>query len=139
MSIDGILGGLLGLLGVGISLWYSKKLNQQNQIFQEKIEKQNRDYDLWKKKYDVLVQMISYRYDVRSKEYSAAMNGVTATFYDSKKVIEATKKMYDYLSNTNSDASIANEKLIAIYSAMFEDLGIDQNIDESFLNKVFNG
>ena len=139
ISVDGIIGGFLGLVGVGISLVFSIKLDKQNKEFQKNMESERKKYDLWSKKYETLVQMISYRYNVNSKEYTAAMNGITATFYDSKEVMDAVKKLYAYLESGSSNTLVANEKMVEIYSAMFRDLGIDQNIDEVFLNKVFNG
>lgn len=139
MTIDGIIGGLLGLIGVGISLVFSIKLDKQNKKFQENMESERKKYDLWSKKYETLIQMISYRYNVKSKEYTAAMNGITATYYDSKEVMDAVKKLFAYLESGSIDTLVANEKMVEIYSAMFRNLGINQNIDEVFLNKVFNG
>ena len=139
ITMDGIIGGLLGLFGVGISLAFSIRLDKQNKEFQKNMENERKKYDLWSKKYETLVQMISYRYSVKSKEYTAAMNGITATFYDSKEVMDAVKKLFAYLESGSSDTLVANEKMVEIYSAMFRDLGIDQNVDEVFLNKVFNG
>ncbi|MFD2388027.1 hypothetical protein [Enterococcus rivorum] len=139
ITIDGIIGGALGLIGVFISLAYSSKLDKQNKEFQRQMEESRREHDLWSKKYSTLVQMISYRYDVKSDEYSAAMNGITATFYDSKEVMDAVKKFYAYLESGTVDSLQANERMVNIYSAMFKDLKIDQNVDEIFLSKVFNG
>ncbi|MGX7244730.1 hypothetical protein ACWOC1_07750 [Enterococcus quebecensis] len=139
VTIDGIIGGALGLIGVFISLAYSMRLDKQNKEFQKQMEKSHREYDLWSKKYDTLVQMISYRYDVKCEEYSAAMNGITATFYDSKEVMDAVKKFHAYLEYGAVDSMQTNERMVNIYAAMFKDLKIDQNVDEVFLNKVFNG
>ncbi|PZG33368.1 hypothetical protein C2D64_08475 [Listeria ivanovii] len=140
VTIDGIIGGGLGLIGVFISLFYSTRLDKQNKDFQKQMEKSHREYDLWSKKYDTLVQMISYRYDVKCEEYSAAMNGITATFYDSKEVTDAVKKFHAYLEyGTMINSMQTNERMVNIYAAMFKDLKIDQNVDEVFLHKVFNG
>lgn len=147
--MEGIIGAALGLLGVFVSLIFSAKLDKRNKIFQEVLDAQNKefqlslenerkDYDLWKKKYEILIQLMSYRYDVSSDEYTSALNGVSATFYDSKKVIAATKKLYNFLE-TSSDTVRANEFMVALYVEIFNDLGISENVDETFLNKCFNG
>lgn len=143
------MGSILGFFGVIISLLFSKRLDTQNKMFQEKLDRQNKEfqtklederkkYDLWSKKYETLIQMLSYRYDVRSPEYTAAMNGIMATFFDSKEVINETKKLYDALES-EVDEHRANEYMVKIYLAMFKELGITENIDEVFLNKCFNG
>lgn len=137
--LSGIIGGSLGLIGVIISLFFSFKLNKNNQSFQKDLMKKDQEYKLWEKKYNALIQMISYRYDVKSPEYTSAMNGAIAVFHDSKPVMNSIKKFYEYLSNDNRDPAIANEKMVEIYIAMYEDLGIEENVDEIFLNKVFNG
>lgn len=137
--LSGIIGGILGLTGVVISLVYSFKINKRNQEFQKEMAKKDREYRLWEKKYNALVQMISFRFDVRSPEYTSAMNGAIAVFYDSKAVMNSIKKFYEYITNDNKDSIIANEKMVEVYIAMYEDLGIEQNVDETFLYKVFNG
>ncbi|CCO10435.2 hypothetical protein BN424_971 [Carnobacterium maltaromaticum LMA28] len=101
------------------------------------MEESHREYDLWTKKYDTLVQMISYRYDVKCTEYSAAMNGITVYFYNSKEVMNAVKKFHAYLEYGVVDSMQTNERMINIYAAMFKALKIDQNVDEVFLNKVY--
>lgn len=136
--LSGIIGGGLGLIGVVISLVFSFKLNKQNQEFQKEMAIKDRKYKLWLKKYNALIQMISFRFDGKSPEYTSAMNGVIAVFYDSKDVMNSIKELYEHLANPNNDSTVSNEKMVEVYMAMYKDLDIEQNVDEAFLDKVFN-
>src|SRR5690625_4611304 len=95
---SGIIGGGLGLIGVIISLIFSFKLNKQNKQFQREKTKQDREYKDRERKYNLLIQLISYRYDVRSPEFTSAMNGAVVVFNDSKPVVDSIKKFYGYVS-----------------------------------------
>lgn len=138
---SGIIGGGLGLIGVIISLIFSFKLNKENQQFQKDKIKQDREYQDKDRKYKLLIQLISYRYDVTSHEFTSAMNGAIVVFNDSKPVVDAIKKFYGYVSQKDqgNSAALINERLVDIFVAMHNDIGIGQNVDESFLHKVFNG
>lgn len=155
-------GGLLGLLGVIITLIFSYFLNKQNKDFQEKSDKSNQvfqrelnnknlefqeklamkdeDYRLWMSKYNILIKLISYRYELGSNEYKSAMNAIPAVFHDSDEVMEAYEELYDYteLPLANKDELIANDKMLKIYMSIFEHLGIAENVDKTTLLRTFN-
>lgn len=155
-------GGLLGLLGVIITLIFSYNLNKQNkefqkqsnqdnqkfqmelnkrnQEFQEKLAKNDEEYRLWMEKYNILVRLISYRYNLGSDEFKASMNAIPGVFHDSDEVMEAYRSFYAYaeLPFANKDELIANEKMIKIYMTIFEHLGIEDNVDEATLIRIFN-
>ena len=155
-------GGLLGLLGVIITLIFSYNLNKQNkdfqeqsnkdnqkfqmelndrnQEFQERLAKKDEEYRLWMEKYNILIQLISYRYALGSDEYKSSMNSIPGVFHDSHEVMQAYRDFYDYaeLPLANKDELIANEKMIKIYTAIFEHLGIEENVDEVTLLRIFN-
>ena len=155
-------GGILGLLGVIITLIYSTNLNKKNREFQEKtnavnqrfqeeleeknqefqieLDRKDKEHKLWMNKYNILIQLISYRYMLESNEYKAAMNAIPAVFQDSHKVMQAYRSFYDYseLPPANKNELIANEKMVKIYMKMFEHLGIEENVDEVILHRIFN-
>lgn len=139
MNLEGILGGILGLIGIFISLYYSQRLNKQNQKFQLDMERTRNEQENWRNKYKMLVQLISYRNDVQSMQYTSALNGAVAVFYDSKEVIDAIKELYHYLEIGDVTKAIANEKMVDLYYKMYKHLGIEEHVDKVFLNKVFNG
>lgn len=160
MTIDGIIGGFLGLIGVGISLFFSykfqkdnnkfqkemneknnefqKELSDSNHKFQLQLESQSREFEIWKKKYETLTKLVSYRFDLNGDEFSSALNSIQASFYDSKTVLDAAKDFYDILNSGYSDTYRSNDKLTELISLMFKDLDIDMNLDKRFLINVFN-
>lgn len=157
-----MIGGILGLIGVLITLVYSAKLNKENNDsqremnqrnidFQEKLNKENQEFQeelakkeeeakLWRNKYNILIELISYRFEFGSKEYQAAMNSIPAVFHDSHEVMQAVRRFYEYASLPPNQKNVvtANEKMVQVYTAIFKDLDIDQNVDEVFLEKTFH-
>ena len=157
-----MVGGLLGLSGVIITLIFSyyldkqnkdfkvksdksnqefqRELNNRNLEFQERLAKKDEDYRLWMAKYNILIKLISYRYELGSDEYKSSMNAIPAVFHDSDEVMEAYKEFYDYevLPLANKDELIATDKILKIYMSIFEHLGIAENVDITTLLKIFN-
>lgn len=155
-------GGILGLIGVIVSLFFSYRLhkenkdfqkrsnidnnnfqwelNDENKRFQSELAKKDVENKIWMNKYNLLIKLISYRYQMGSDEYKSAMNALPAVFYDSHEVMQAIKGFYDYseLPLANKNDLIANEKMVKIYMEIFKDLGIEQNVDEVFLYRTFN-
>lgn len=82
------IGALIGLLGVGLSIYSSWKLNQQSITFQKEVINHNKVYDQWRNKYNTLVQLIASRNDVGTYDFMAALNGVPATYFDSPEVLK---------------------------------------------------
>ncbi|WP_338232236.1 hypothetical protein [Companilactobacillus muriivasis] len=136
--ISGIIGGLLGLLGVVISIVFSKITNRQNLNFQRELETSRKKYNLWVKKYDVLVQLISYRHNLRSEEFTSALNGVVAVYFDSILVKKRVDDFFEYITLPSRDENVTNDKLVDIFIEMYKDLGIADNIDSTDLKRVFN-
>lgn len=46
--------------------------------------------------------------------------------------MDAVKRFYAYLESEIVDSLQANERMVNVYSEMFKDLKIDQNVDEIF-------
>lgn len=73
--------------------------------------------------------------------FTSAMNGAVVVFNDSKSVVDPIKKFYGYVSQKDEGniAALTNERLVDIFVAMYNDIGIGKNVDKSFLHKVFSG
>lgn len=132
-------GALIGLFGVLISLYFSYKLHKDNQKFQKELVKQQEFLQHRNKKYELLIDLVSYRFDPASYEFSRSINGIPAVFYDSKNVVDATKDFHRYKSASFTDDEITNDKLLNIYYEIFKDLSIEEHVDKNFLYQVFNG
>ena len=145
----GILGGILGLIGVIITLIYSSKLSEDNRKSQEKMNDENKELQknlankehenkIWLEKYNVLVALMGSRSDFRSKEFTHAINSVPVVFSTSKEIIELHRDFHSYVSRPNRDTAITEEKFSLVLKKMFEHLGIEENIvSEDFL-RVFS-
>lgn len=146
-----MIGGILGLVGVFISLWFSWKINKENKQFHldlkdkeyafelelKNIEKEN---SIWLKKYSLLITLMSFKHDINSKEFSSALNGVIALFHDSKLVMDALKSFYNIASKRKEEKSPneQNEKLIDVFYAIYSELDMNEELDKNFLEKTFN-
>lgn len=138
IGVSIIIGGLLGLIGVGISIWFSRMTNKQNIKAQKDLEESRREYNLWLKKYDILVQLISYRNNTGSSEFSSALNGIVVVYFDSIPVKRKISDFFEYITLSNPNENITNDKLVDIFMEMYKDLGISNNIDSNDLKRVFN-
>ena len=149
--VGGFVGGALGLIGVIISIFFSYKLNVKNQEFQIELKEKEHNFELklkdmekenevWLKKYNLLIQLMSFKHDIGSKEFSSALNGVVALFHDSREVMDALKGFYNIASKPKEQKSSneQNEKLIEVFSSIYAELDMDENLDKSFLEKTFN-
>jgi len=143
-----LVGGILGLVGVIITLVYSSFNDKRSKKFQLQLESDNKNFQntlaiqeherrIWMKKYEVLIQLIGSRYDFSSAEFKRAFNSVPAVFFDSPDVIKSYKNFYSYRSNSSVDVGLANEKLLNIFVEMYRDLKIEENVDETILEKIF--
>ncbi|GEO62749.1 MULTISPECIES: hypothetical protein [Lactobacillaceae] len=144
-----MVGGILGLVGVTITLFYSFFNDKRSKKFQLQLESDNENFQntlaiqeherrIWMKKYEVLVQLIGSRYDLSSTEFKRAFNSVPAVFFDSPDVIKSYKNFYSYKSNSSVDDGLANEKLVNVFVEMYRDLEIEENVDETDLEKIFD-
>lgn len=145
-----LVGGILGLIGVFISLLFSWRINKENKQFQldlkdkehafelelKNIEKEN---SIWLKKYSLLITLMSFKHDINSKEFSSALNGVMALFHDSRIVMDALKSFYSIASKPNEEKSPneQNEKLIEVFYAIYSELEMNEELDKSLLEKTF--
>jgi len=144
-----LVGGILGLIGVTITLFYSFFNDKRSRKFQLQLESDNKNFQntlaiqeherrIWMKKYEVLVQLIGSRYDLSSAEFKRAFNSVPAVFFDSPDVIKSHKNFYSYKSNPSVDDGLASEKLVNVFVEMYRNLEIEENVDETYLNKIFD-
>lgn len=83
------------------------------------------------------MDLVGYRNNVRSKNFSKAINQIFIVFSDSKEIIEATNSFYETIISRNT--SLANDKLIKIYKSICKNLKIStEYFDDSNFIKVFN-
>lgn len=145
-----LVGGILGLIGVFISLLFSWRINKENKQFQldlkdkehafelelKNIEKEN---SIWLKKYSLLITLMGFKHDINSKEFRSALNVVMALFHDSRIVMDALKSFYSIASKPNEDKSPneQNEKLIEVFYAIYSELEMNEELDKSLLEKTF--
>lgn len=147
----GVIGGTFGLIGVIISITFSYKLNKSNQqfqlelkdkehVFELELKNKEKENSIWLKKYSLLIQLMSYKHDIESKEFSSALNGVVALFHDSKQVMEALKGFYNIASKPKEEKSPneQNEKLVDVFYAIYSELNMEEELDKYFLEKIFN-
>lgn len=111
---------LSGILGVVISIIYHRK------------------YEKYRAKLETLRNLVGYRSDVRSVEFSKALNEILIVFQDSKEVLEAMENFREKLI-LNQNNNLANSYLLKLVKAMCKNLKIDINKvnDDNFL-QAFN-
>ena len=111
---------LSGILGVVISIIYHRK------------------YEKYWAKLETLRNLVGYRSDVRSVEFSKALNEILIVFQDSKEVLEAMENFREKLI-LNQNNNLANSYLLKLVKAMCKNLKIDINKvnDDNFL-QAFN-
>lgn len=65
------------------------------------------------------------------------MNGAIVVFHDSKIVIDSIKRYYAYISQKGEGypAVLANERLVNIFVAMYNNIGIEEHVGEDFQTK----
>ena len=97
-----MVGGILGLVGVTITLFYSFFNDKRSKKFQLQLESDNENFQntlaiqeherrIWMKKYEVLVQLIGSRYDFSSTEFKRAFNSVPAVFLIRQMLLKVIK------------------------------------------------
>lgn len=111
-----------GIIGVIISIIYHRK------------------YEKYRSKIDTLKNLVGYRFDLESDEFSKALNEIFVVFYDSKEVLIKLKNLYESITTIPKQESLINDKFLELFREMCRDINIDPNkyINESFFLKVFN-
>lgn len=150
MDVNTLIASTIGLIGVLYSIYSSKKLNKENNIFQEKLNKENnnfsenlneknRENELWDKKFDITIQLIGNRDDLSRKEFKQAINSISVLFHDSPKVLDKLDSFYIEASKNHSDPTRNNnEKILDLLESMLENLDIRNTGDRSRLFKLFH-
>ena len=108
-----------GIAGVAISIIYHKRSEQR----QSKI--------------NTLKQFVGYRYDIQGEHFTKALNEIFIVFEDSKPVLEKLNDFHEIV--VSEQKALANNKLIALFKEMCENLNINPNkYSESLFLRVFN-
>ncbi len=108
-----------GLLGVVVSTIYYRRHERR------------------RAKLDTLTRLIGFRFDLRGREFSRALNEIFVVFHDSPKVLRALQDFHQVI--VSSQGQLANDKLISLLKAMCRDVGIDPaSVNDSFYLQPFN-
>lgn len=108
-----------GITGIVISILYHKRAEKR----QSKI--------------NTLKQFVGYRYDLKGKNFTKAINEIFVVFQDSKQVLNKLQEFHEII--ISNQKTIANDKLVALFKEMCKDLNIDSSkFSESFFLKPFN-
>ena len=108
-----------GVVGIIISIIYHKK-SEKRQI-----------------KINTLKQFVGYRYDLKGKHFTKALNEIFVVFQDSKPVLDKLNEFHQII--VSSQKELANDKLVALFKEMCKDLSINPNkYSESLFLKAFN-
>jgi len=112
---------LSGIIGVVISIIYHRK------------------YEKYRAKLETLRNLVGYRSDVKSVEFSKALNEILIVFQDSKEVLGAMENFREKLILNQNNNNLVNSYLLKLVKAMCKNLKIDMNKvnDDNFL-QAFN-
>lgn len=109
-----------GILGVGISTWYHRRAEKRMRKFRS------------------LETLLGNRHDIVGDKFTEALNSVFVVYYDSPSVIKALKEFCEHTLNPIRGRDLANQKLLDLFKAMCEDLGVQIRplTDSFFLQPV---
>ena len=112
---------LSGIIGVIISIIYHRK------------------YEKYRAKLETLKNLVGYRSDVRSAEFSKALNEILIVFQNSREVLKAMENFREKLILGQGNNNLANSSLLKLVKTMCKNLKIDINKvnDDNFL-QAFN-
>lgn len=110
---------LSGLLAVAVSTWHYRR-HERRQA-----------------KVDTLTRLMGFRFDLRGREFSRALNEIFVVFHDSPEVLRALQEFHEVI--VASQGKLANDKLVALLKAMCRGAGIDPaSVNDSFYLQPFN-
>lgn len=108
-----------GIAGVVISIVYHKKAEKRQA------------------KLNTLKQFVGYRHDLKSENFTKALNEIFIVFQDSQPVLEKLKNFHETI--VSGQKGVANDKLVLLFKEMCKDLNIDPSkYSESLFLKAFN-
>ncbi len=110
-----------GLLGVLISTWYYHR----SEVRQEKLQ--------------IVQKLLGNRNDLKGQPFTEALNQVFVAFHDSDKVLLSLKAFYETIISIPISNELANQKLMELFKAMCEELGISTGpLTDNFFLHAFN-
>ncbi|UQQ35583.1 DUF6680 family protein [Paenibacillus polymyxa] len=84
-------------------------------------------------RYEVFLEFMQYRYDLRGAEFTRTLNKVYVLFRNDEEVTNALTKLMDGITYENPGGNEMNRRLVKVYSAMCKNLSIKQLEDHIFL------
>lgn len=110
---------LSGIVGVGVSFWFSFKLERH------------------KLKLDLARRLLGHRFSISGDDFSCAMNEVMAVFADSPDVLQKMGLLYQSLQTPGKPT--ANSALIDFLKSVCKSSGLAQvALNDGYFLKTFN-
>ncbi len=109
-----------GLLGVFVSNYYQKQ------------------YERKRDKVKLIEDLLGNRNDLTSLEFSLALNKIFIVFFDSQSVMNSLKNFHECTLSSNQSEQLANEKLLQLFKALTDDVGIRTKFTDNFYLQPFN-
>ncbi|CAM3243704.1 hypothetical protein [Vagococcus fessus] len=162
--MSAVIGGLVGMVGVAIALYYNYKtklntqkfqreLNEEQHLFQKELlslslnqhkntgsninERSFKAEMIWQNKYNTFIQLMSYRHELESKEFKAALNSITGSFCESKIILDNTNKLHASLADVSALEGRAKDDLITLLKSMMTDLGLETKNNDMIFTNIF--
>lgn len=88
-------------------------------------------------KYELLISFVENRFNVKSAEFTRALNKIYIIFGKNKEVITALTRFHDGITYENPGNDEINRRLLALYKAMCRELKIDP-MDDTLFQVPFN-
>lgn len=89
-------------------------------------------------KMDTLKKFASNRFDLKSEEFSRALNEIYVVFNDNERVIKALQDLHGAIVGKQGN-EIATSHFVKLYKEMCKDLSVDySNLNDSFFLTPFN-
>ena len=124
---------------------YRKQKEEDKKLYEEQ-KKIDRGEDSRQMKINTLKDFVTYRFDLKGKEFSKALNEIPIAFHDSEDVIKKWNNFYVVISgdggnfiNEEDETEMSNKTLNSLFEEMCKDLNINlgKYTNDEFL-KVFN-
>lgn len=163
--MSAVIGGLVGMVGVAIALYFNyktkidtqkfqKELNEEQHLFQKELlslslnqakstgsnnkERSFKEEMIWQTKYKTFIKLMSYRHELESKEFKAALNSITGTFCESKVILDNTNKLYASLDDVKTLDGRVKDDLITLLKSMMTDLGLETKNNDMIFTNIFS-
>lgn len=88
-------------------------------------------------KYELLLAFVENRFNVKSPEFTRALNKIYLVFGKDKNVITVLKRFHDGITYENPGRDEVDRRLLALYKAMCKNVKVDP-MDDTLFQVPFN-